>query len=116
MRRSVPVTVEDVARATPEATFDAIVPIDLSKMFVGHGPLPAVTGTRDQTGEWDHVGASRTVVLADGSTAHEEIAAHERPRYFGYRVSGFTGSLRWLVSGVHGEFWFTPRKLSDASK
>ncbi len=108
MSRRVPVTTEAVARASPEATFDGIVPIDLSRMFLGYGPLPAVTATRDQTGGWDHVGASRTVVLSDESTAQEEILAHERPRYFGYRVSEFTGSLRLLVSGVHGEFWFSP--------
>jgi hypothetical protein len=108
MRQSgVPVTVEAVAKASVELTFDAIVPIELPKMFLGYGPLPAVTGTRDLTGEWDHVGATRTVDLADGSSAREEITAYERPRYFAYRLSGFTGSLRALVNDVRGEFWFS---------
>jgi hypothetical protein len=70
MRQSgVPVTVEAVATASAEATFDTIVPIALPRIFTGYGPLPAVTATRDQTGEWNHVGAARIVELADDSTA-----------------------------------------------
>jgi hypothetical protein len=107
-RRGVPVTVEAVANAPVEAAFDAIVPIDLAKMFTGYGPLPAVSGTRDQSGDWDHVGATRTVELSDGSTAAEVILAYERPSYFAYRVSGFTSSLRLLANGARGEWWFAP--------
>jgi hypothetical protein len=54
------VTVETDVRAPLEATFGTIVPIDLARIFRGLGPLPAVTGTREQTGGWDHVGASAT--------------------------------------------------------
>lgn len=104
----VPVTVEAVAKVSTELAFDAIVPIPLPKMFVGYGPLPAVTGTRDLTGGWDHVGATRTVDLADGSSAREQIVVYERPRYFAYRVSDFTNSLGALVHGVRGELWFSP--------
>lgn len=104
----IPVTVKAVARASIETTFDAIVPIALPEMFTGFGPLPAVTATREQTGEWDHAGATRTVVLADGSPAREEITSHERPHYFANRVSGFTARFRLLVRGARGEWWFSP--------
>jgi Polyketide cyclase / dehydrase and lipid transport len=104
----VPVTVEATAAAVPEAVFDVIVPIALPEIFTGFGPLPAVIGTRDQTGAWDHVGAERAIDLADGSTAREEITAHARPTYFAYRVSEFSSALGRLVHGARGEWWFEP--------
>lgn len=103
----VAVTVETLARARPEATFLAIAPIELARIFLGFGPLPAVVGTRDQTGDWDHVGATRIVELAGGSEAREEITAYRAPSYFAYRVSGFSGSLRLLVDHADGAWWFS---------
>lgn len=67
------VTVERLVRASPRTTFDTIMPVDLSTIFGGLGPLPAVVGTREQTGAWDHEGASRIVMLGDGSEAHEQL-------------------------------------------
>lgn len=99
--------VEAVARASLETTFDVIVPIDLSRVFHKHGPLPGVNGTRGAEGAWDHVGASRVVELSDGSEAPETITAYERPGYFGYTVGPFESApLRWLVDVALGEFWF----------
>ena len=103
----VAVTVEKVARAAVPDVFQAIAPVDLSRIFTGYGPLPAVAGTRDQTGDWDHVGATRTVELSDGTVARERITAYEPPAHFAYRVSGFTGRLRLLVTHVDGAWWFT---------
>jgi hypothetical protein len=103
-----PVTVEGTARADPATTFDVIVPIELPRIFRGFGPLPAVVGTRDQTGKWDQVGVSRVVQLGDGSEAREEITAYDRPRYFAYRVGPFESApLRHLVVDANGEWWFT---------
>ena len=79
MTRAVPVTV--TARAPADA-FDAIVPIDLTAMMRGMGPLPAVTGVRDQTGPWDVAGSARTVELSDGTTVDERILAVYRPAAF----------------------------------
>jgi predicted membrane protein len=101
------VTVEIDVRASLESTFRTIVPIELAKIFRGFGPLPAVVGTRGQTGAWDHVGATRIVELADGSEAREELVAYEAPRHFAYRLSGFTGPLRLLVSYADGAWWFS---------
>ena len=41
---------------SPEAAFDVITPIDLSLVFTGWGPLPAITHVEEQSGPWDHVG------------------------------------------------------------
>jgi hypothetical protein len=36
-----------------DTTFCFIAPIDLTTIFRGYGPLPAVVGSIDQTGAWD---------------------------------------------------------------
>jgi hypothetical protein len=110
MPGGVTVPVEGVAPAGVEATFDAMMPIDLSRIFRGYGPLPAVVATTDQTAPWDRVGASRTVKLSDGHEVAERITAYEPPGYFAYRVGPFeSGPLRHLIVDAHGEWWFTVR-------
>src|SRR5262249_36406922 len=99
--------VEVTANAHQDAAFAHIVPIDLASIFTGYGPLPAVTRTQDQVGAWDTVGQTRTVHLSDGSSAQELLTAYERPGYFSYAVSGFTGVLRHFTSSANGEWWFT---------
>ena len=107
-RGGVAVTVSAVARADPATAFAAIAPVDLTKIFTGMGPLPAVTATRGQTGAWDHVGASRTVELSDGSEAREAITVYDVPARFAYRLEGFTGPLRHVVGSADGGWWFRP--------
>lgn len=104
----VPVTVETTVSVSPDVAFAAIAPIDLRLMFHRFGPLPAVTGTREQTSAWDRVGARRVVELSDGSEAREEITAYDAPGHFGYRVGSFTGPVRLLVEHADGGWWFTP--------
>ena len=48
--RSTVATVQRIIEASTEDAFKHIVPIDLTSIFTGYGPLPAVTETRDQTG------------------------------------------------------------------
>lgn len=107
--RGVSVTVATEARVPLANTFATIAPIPLEKIFRGFGPLPAVTGTREQSGGWDHVGATRMVQLSDGSEARERLTAYETPSHFAYRLSGFTGPFRHLVSHVDGDWWFSDR-------
>jgi hypothetical protein len=99
--------VQGYARASLPDTFATIVPIDLSQIFTGFGPLPAVRGNREQTGAWDHVGASRVVELSDGSEAPERITDYAAPHYFAYRVGPFTSSLRRVVRHADGAWWFS---------
>ena len=53
---TVPFTVQTRTALPPDGAFQPSV--DLSLVFKGWGPFPAVRGVRNQTGAWDHVGAS----------------------------------------------------------
>lgn len=105
--RRVPVTVEAIAHAPLELAFDVILPIDLPSVFHRVGPLPGVAAVRDQTGDWDAPGQTRTIVLGDGSTARERLTEVDRPDGFAYVVGPFSGPLRWLVDDAEGrwELW-----------
>jgi hypothetical protein len=67
-----------------------------------------VQGVKNQTGAWDHVGASRNPVLSDGTTANETLTEYTVDHSFAYEVTGFTNILGKLVEGVRGEWTFTP--------
>src|SRR5688572_1767103 len=99
-------TVTTTIEVSIEDAFRQIVPIDLTSIFTGHGPLPAVTQTRDQSGAWDAAGRTRTVVFSDGSTAQESLTEYEYPHRFAYTIDHFTGVLRFLASKARGEWWF----------
>lgn len=105
---SVPVIVQSRTGVTPAAAFEVIVPIDLSLTFRGWGPFPAVLSAKNQTGPWDHVGASRNPDLSDGSTATETLTEYIQDASFAYELTGFTNILGRLVDGVRGEWTFTP--------
>jgi hypothetical protein len=79
----------------------------LPEVLTGFGLVPSVVSTSDVTGPWDKPGSSRTVHLAGGSTAHEEVKAYSRPSYFAYRVSNPTFSLRYLMAHARGQWWFS---------
>lgn len=101
-------SVETEMKVGIEIAFLGVVPIDLTTIFTGYGPLPAVTGVEGQTGGWDAAGQTRTVRLSDGSSAREHLDEYRPPSYFGYTVSGFTGILGRLAASAKGEWWFTP--------
>jgi hypothetical protein len=102
------VHVSAYAQATPEKAYRTTVPVPLARIFTGYGPLPAVTGTSGQTGDWNAAGETRVVRLSDGSEAREELIALTPPERFDYRVHGFTGSLRFLAREARGEWRFIP--------
>jgi Polyketide cyclase / dehydrase and lipid transport len=106
--KTVAVTVQTRAAAPPQHAFKVNVPIDLSLVFKGWGPFPAVRGVKNQTGAWDHVGASRHPILSDGTTASETLTEYTVGHSFAYEVTGFTNILGRLVEGVRGEWTFTP--------
>jgi hypothetical protein len=86
--------------------FDWFIPIELPRILLGYGPVPSIVETSGQTGAWDVPGSSRTVHLADGSTAREQVTECVRPSYFGYRVGEFTGNVRHLATGARGAWTF----------
>jgi hypothetical protein len=106
--RTVPVTVQARTPVAPGSAFDIVVPIDLSRVFHGWGPFPGVRGAKNQTGAWDHVGASRNPDLSDGSTATERLTEYTSGHSFGYEITGFTNMLGKIAEGVRGEWTFTP--------
>jgi Polyketide cyclase / dehydrase and lipid transport len=106
--KTVAVTVQTRAAASPQHAFKVNVPIDLSLVFKGWGPFPAVVGVQNQTGAWDHVGASRNPVLSDRTTANETLTEYTVGHSFAYEVTGFTNILGTLIEGVRGEWTFTP--------
>jgi hypothetical protein len=105
---TVPVTVQTRASVSPARAFDVIVPIDLSLIFTGWGPFPAVRGVKNQTGAWDHAGASRNPDLSDGSTVNETLTEYTPGDSFAYELIDFTNVLGRITHGVRGELTFTP--------
>ncbi len=101
-------SVETIIDVSCEQAFLGVVPINLSSIFTGFGPLPAVTGVTDQVGDWDAVGQTRSVLFSDGSLAKERLTEYKNPQYFSYILSDFTGVLRFLTTSANGEWWFKP--------
>lgn len=99
-------TIQTEIAAKQDVVFKYIVPIDLASIFSGYGPLPAVSGTKNQTGAWDAAGQTRTVIFSDGNSAKEMMTKYEYPRYFSYTVSNFTGAIGVFAKSANGEWWF----------
>jgi Polyketide cyclase / dehydrase and lipid transport len=100
-------TVKATVTADRADAFEHIVPIDLTSIFKGYGPLPSVTGTQNQIGDWDTAGQTRTVHLSDNSSVQELLTKYEHPHYFSYTVNNFTSALRFLTTSANGEWWFS---------
>jgi len=62
----------------------------------------------NQTGDWDTVGQTRTVMLTGGGSMREELTHIDPPHAFGYILSEVKGPLSPLVSRVEGEWLFAP--------
>jgi hypothetical protein len=96
----------DIAAAI-EPVFDFVSAEDvLPKVLTGYGLLPGVASTSGNTGPWNRPGSSRTVHLADGNTAREEVTAYERPNYFAYRTDNYSFALKYISTGAKGQWWF----------
>ncbi|MDT5179826.1 MAG: hypothetical protein QOJ95_4024 [Mycobacterium sp.] len=106
-----PLVVEQ-SRAIPvsqEAAFRGTVPIPLPTLFHRwYGPIPPIKAVRDQTGAWDAVGQTRTVVLTGGGSMREELTSYDAPSSFGYRLTDVKGPLAPLVDHVEGLWAFAP--------
>ena len=99
--RTIPMAQEDV--------FRDMVPMPLPKLFRRwYGPIPPIKETRDQTGDWDAVGQTRTVVLVGGGSMREQLTQFDPPRSFGYTLSDIRGPLAPLVGHVDGAWIFSP--------
>ncbi|HEY6575506.1 MAG TPA: SRPBCC family protein [Mycobacterium sp.] len=94
---------------TPEAAFTATVPMPLPTLFQRwYGPIPPIKAVVDQTGDWDAVGKTRTVVLTGGGSMREQLTSYDPPRSFGYTLSDVKGPMAPLVARVEGLWSFEP--------
>jgi Polyketide cyclase / dehydrase and lipid transport len=99
--RVVPVSIEDA--------FAGTLPIPLTTVFSRwYGPIGPVKEVRDQSGDWDTAGQTRTVLLSPSGSFHEELTRLDAPHAFGYALTGITGPLKLLVGRADGEWTFTP--------
>lgn len=80
----------------------------LEDILPGSPMVPRVTGTELIAGTWGEVGAKRKVLLADGSTALEQIIANDPPKYFSYKVWSTGGLGQRLIRYIRGEFFLKP--------
>ncbi len=89
--------------------FAAVMPAPLELVFRRrYVALPPVREVRDQQGIWGTVGQTRTIVLADGGTMHEELTSVVPGRGFGYHISRVTGPMKALVTSLEGQWDFDP--------
>jgi|GEM_PF-378481 hypothetical protein len=105
-RLNVSSTVYITVQRPRSAVFNWFVPVESPGILLGFGPVPGVVAKSGQTGPWQKPGSRRTVHLKDGTTAREEVTACENPRYFAYRVSGFTNVFRSFTDEAEGQWWF----------
>jgi hypothetical protein len=110
--KTVAVIVQTRAAVPPQHAFKVNVPIDLSLVFKGWGPFPAVRGwkTRPVHGPRRRLSESNSFGWHYGdrdfdlNTRTEYTVGHS----FAYQVTGFTNILGRLAEGVRGEWTFTP--------
>jgi hypothetical protein len=100
MRPSPSATVDALADATPKAVWHTITALDAPTFYPKRGVLPAVTAVRDQSGSWDTVGRTRTLMLGDGGHVVETITHANSPTFFAYDLSDFQKLFGWLVAGA----------------
>lgn len=93
----------------PVRAFDVLFATPREEIFVRrYAAFPPVREVRDQTGDWDAVGQSRTVVLGDGGTLRETLTSIDRPYGFGYLLDDIHGALRPFVTRIEGQWSVTP--------
>jgi hypothetical protein len=97
---------DGVAQATVLQAYEISGPIDPSKFYPRYGPLPAVTAVHDQSGSWDTVGRTRTLILSDGGSVIETITDTDSPGLFAYELSDFQKIFGKLVKGARAEWRF----------
>ena len=97
-----------VARTPLQWTWDVLTPIDPTRFYPKYGPLPATVAVREQTGPWNVVGQTRTLLLSDGGHVVETITDIERYEFFAYELSDFQKLFKRLVDHARAEWTFTP--------
>ena len=110
-------TLEVTIPARKEPVFDFVAAEDvLPKVLTGYGLLPAVVRTSGNTGPWDRPQSVRTVHLADGNTAREQVTAYTRPKYFGLCTRIWINVHSRRLSGKRRiRSWWLPSAVPSAA-
>jgi hypothetical protein len=89
-----------------EAAFRGTLLMDVPAVFRRwYGPFPPIRQAVDG-GSWGTPGNTRTLKMAGGGSAVEELVKVDAPRGFGYELTSIRGPLSWIASSVDGEFSF----------
>lgn len=89
------------------AVFERVVHMDVPAFFNGRWPIAAVVSVRDQLGQWNKIGETRSIHMADGSHITECITDYRASELFAYQLQGLTGPLRQLVKSIDGEWRYS---------
>jgi hypothetical protein len=105
------VTVER-SRAIPIAlaeAFSRTLPMPLPTLFRRwYGPIPPIKEVRDQRGEWNSTGETRTIALTGGGTMLETLTGVVPGHRFDYTIADITGPMSPLIDHVDGSWIFDP--------
>ena len=94
----------------PETAYVRTLPMPLPTLFRRwYGPIPPIKGVREQSGDWQSAGESRTILLTGGGTMRETLTSVDPPRSFDYTITGITGPMAPLIDRVEGAWIFTPQ-------
>lgn len=103
-------TAEMVAATPLQWTWDVLTPIDPARFYPKHGPIPATIAVRDQSGPWDAVGQTRTLLLSDGGHVVETITDVEKPvgeqGFFAYELTDFQKVFKLMVDHARAEWTY----------
>src|ERR1700757_474073 len=109
MTRSLAVEQSRVIPVGVDEAFAGTLPRPLTTIFSHwYGPIGPIKEVRDQTGDWDAAGQTRTVMLTPMGSFDEELTSLDPPHSFGYALTGITGPLGLLVGRAEGKWTFTP--------
>jgi len=100
-------TVELVAGTSLAWTWEVLTPIDPTRFYPRFGIIPATVAVRDQSGPWNVVGSTRTLLLSDGGRVVETIIDVVEPTFFAYELTEFSKVFKVLVDHARAEWTFT---------
>ena len=91
----------------PEEAYARLNGASLEKVIPGTDSIPAVVSTEPLNDmAFPNQGARRRVILADNSTAIEEVIENTPNKYFSYKVWGYTLTTARPIEYGKGEFWY----------
>jgi len=101
---------------SPQEVYSRLNGVPLEGLLPGTGRIPAVVGTAALNDTpFPQPGARRQVMLADGSTATEEVIENTPASYFSYKVWGYTLRTARPIRYGKGEFWYEPADHGQAT-